>query len=119
MIRLYARIQEFTTGSRFKSGRYQREMETKPQSGGHGGRGQSAETAAVNASVNPASNKSFLIMVEISLCFSDFEWELTGRLSPGSNGRHKVLHSFGKQNISFCSCPNALNKPFFSARFGV
>jgi hypothetical protein len=40
-----------------------------PQLGGQGGSGQSAETAAVKARVIPASNKSFLIMIEISLYF--------------------------------------------------
>jgi hypothetical protein len=68
--------------------------------GGQGGHGISAETAAVKIRVIPASSKSFLIMIEISLFCVEFEWELKGRLRPGSNGRAKVLHYLGKQNIS-------------------
>jgi hypothetical protein len=75
-------------------------MEGSSQLGGQGGQGQSAETAAVKIRVMPASSNSFLIMVEMSSYFLEFELELSARLGASSNGRAKVLHHFGKQNIS-------------------
>jgi hypothetical protein len=46
------------------------------------------------------SSKIFLIMIEISSYFVKCEWELSARIGPGSIEWDKVLHYFGKQNIS-------------------
>jgi|ERR1700720_4583498 len=96
----------------------QRPVLRKPQLGGQGGSGKSADITVTKARVMPASSSNFFIMVEISSYFLEFEWELFARLSPGSIERDKVLHYFGKQNISDFLVAKRLFEPFFSSRLG-